>query len=608
MAELSTRALNRFLKEQRLRSAGLLAIPAEEFDVLGRRLKRELGIDLKGWDECPPTVVTPCPGDGIDGAWFDVDAVMKAVRAMCALRHTKGRWAGRPLKPDPWQIVWFLAPVFGWRYSLTDPDEELAGWRIVREAYIEIPRKNGKSTLSSAIALVLLAADGEQGGEVYAAAASKDQAKIVFAAAKAMANGSPELRRKTDRLNELIRHPKSESIMRVITSDGDINQGLNPHGSIIDELHAHKDREIVDALEGGTGARTQPMTVVITTADDGSDGTIYDEKHDRVRKLAGGVFRIPSVWGAIWTADPEADPYDERTMRAANPGFGRSVTRSYLLDRAARARTSPSYFPAYCRYHLNRRMRQQARWIRLEDYDQSGNLAPVDPAALVGRECYAGLDLSATSDFTACQLVFPDDDHERVQVLTKLWLPEDGLEERAKKDDIDYFAWARNGWIELTEGNVVDYDVILEYVLDAKKVFDLRSVRYDRWQAGALVNRFTAAGIEASPISQTYSGMSDPTKEMERLIKLERFQHGGHPVLRWMVDNTEILRDTKNPDNVRPIKPKRETTAKRIDGAVGSIMALDGWIRRPEQKRGASAPAAGGEGYDLFDDRSPLEI
>ncbi len=239
MAELSSRALNRFLKEQRLRSAGLLAIPAEEFDVLGRRLKRELGIDLKGWDECPPTVVTPCPGDGIDGAWFDVDAVVKAVRAMCALRHTKGRWAGRPLKPDPWQIVWFLAPVFGWRYSLTDPDEELAGWRIVREAYIEIPRKNGKSTLSSAIALVLLAADGEQGGEVYAAAASKDQAKIVFAAAKSMANGSPELRRKTDRLNELIRHPKSESIMRVITSDGDINQGLNPHGSIIDERNPH---------------------------------------------------------------------------------------------------------------------------------------------------------------------------------------------------------------------------------------------------------------------------------------------------------------------------------------------------------------------------------
>ena len=578
-------------------------IPAAALAELGRRLAPT--VSLKGWDACPPQVVTPA-GE-VPGAWFDVDAVVRVVRAMCELRHTKGRWARRPLIPDPWQIVWVIAPVFGWKYSPDDPDHELAGTRIIRTAFVEIPRKNGKSTIASGLAIVLLVADSEAGGEVYSAASTRDQAKIVFGEAQKMAEAAPKLKGKVTSLTNLLKVPATGSIYRVLSRIAEAAHGLNVSGAVIDELHVLKRRDLVDAIETGTGARDQPLVIIITTSDEGTPGTIYDEKHERARKLANRISVDPSYYGVIWAADETDDPFAEATWRKCNPGLGVTVKLGYLRKEAERARTEPSYYPTFCRLHLNRRVRQTTRWLSLREWDAEANVQIVTADHLGGRECYAGLDLSATTDLTALEVVFPFDGHTGLKVLSYFWLPEDDLDARIQRDQVPYDEWAAAGHLELTEGNVVDYDRVVAKLAWAAGTFDLRHVGHDRWQAGAVVQSLTKLGIEATPIPQTYAGMSAGAKTLERLVKQGRWVHGGHPVLRWMADSVEVMRD--NNDNVRPVKPDRQTSIKRVDGIHADVMAIEVWLRRPEveETAPATAPRRAANG-SIFGDNRRLNL
>lgn len=573
-------------------------IPKGAVAELERRLPQ---VNFVGWDKCPPQFVSPSPGEGVPGAWFDPDAVVRVVRALGGLKHTKGKWARRPLVPDGWQLVWFIAPVFGWRYSLDDPDDDLAGSRIVRTAFVEVPRKNGKSTISSGLAIVLLVADGELGGEVYAAASTRDQARIVFDEAKKMAMAAPALRGKIQPLAAVIRVPKTGSIFRVLSKIAEAAHGLNVSGAVIDELHVHKRRDLVDAIETGTGARRQPLIVIITTADEGGVGTIYEEKHERARKCARRIIRDPTFYGVIWAADETDDPFAEATWMRCNPGLGRTVSLAYLRKEAERAKTEPSYFPTFCRLHLNRRMRATSRFLVIHEWDASAGL--VVPEQLTGRECYGGLDLSATTDLTALSLVFPVD--EALANLSWYWLPEHGLSDRIKRDQVPYDEWARAGFLTLTEGNVVDYDRVIDVLDEVRRTYDLRSVSHDRWQAGAVVNHLSRLGIAANPVPQTYQGMSAATKELERHVKRGAFHHGGNPVHRWCADCVEVIRDPN--DNIRPVKPDRQKSIHRVDGITADVMAIDGWMRRPEQVGAASAPAPTSEDRSIYS-RSRLKL
>lgn len=556
---------------------------------------------------CPPRWVTPPPQSAdptapnyVEGAWFDQAAVDKVCAALRGLRHTKGRWARSPLEPEPWQIEHVIAPVFGWKH----PD----GNRIVRTVYVEIPRKNGKSTLSSGLAIVLLVADGEMGAEVYAAASTMAQARIVYDEAKKMAMRAPQLRGKVQLLSSVMKVPGTGGVFRVLSKVAEAAHGLNVSGAVIDELHVHKRRDLVDAIETGTGAREQPLVIIITTADEGEEGTIYAEKHERTRKLAQGIIEDPTFYGIIWAADDEDDPFEEATWRKCNPGLGVTVKLEYLRKEAERARTEPSYFPTFCRLHLNRRIRQTTRFLNLVEWDAPLNSAPLDVANLRGRECYGGLDLSATTDLTSLQVIFPDDNHERLDVLSWFWLPEDGLAERIERDQVPYDRWAEDGYLTLTEGNVVDYDKVIETLLAVRDAFDLRSVSHDRWQAGAVVQSLGKGDIDAVPVPQSYAGMSAATKELERLVKQARFHHGGHPVLRWNADCVEVIRD--NSDNVRPVKPKRQSSTKRVDGITAGVMALDGWMRRPElvHHAPATAQAAPPNGESMYRPKGRLNL
>lgn len=546
-----------------------------------------------GWEDSAPQFVTPSPSELVPGAWFDVLAVVRVVKALSSFKHTKGRWARRPLLPDPWQIVWVIAPAFGWKYPLDHVDTELAGTRIIRELYVEIPRKNGKSTLSSGLALVLLAADGESGAEVYAAAASREQARVVFDQSKQLVDTSKRLSPRLKVWKSLIEHPGTGGFYRVLSKHAEAAHGLNVHGAVIDELHVHKRRDLVDAIETGTGARAQPMVITITTADEGDEGTIYEEKHERVRKCANRIVRIEKFYGVIWAADDEDDPFLESTWRKANPGLGTSPTLAYMRAEAEKARATASYYPVFCRLHLNRRIRQQARFLSLNDWDLEGNVQMLVPEQLAGAECYGGLDLSATTDLTSFQLIFPFDEHQAVKVLTHLWMPESDLDMRIERDQVPYDKWADAGWLTLTEGNVVDYDRVIAAIDEARNLYDLRAVHHDRWQAGAVVQKLQSLGIESSPVPQTYGGMSEPTKALERMVKQGRFVHGGHPVLRWMADSVEVIRDRSNPDNVRPIKPDRVKSSKRVDGITATVMAIDAWMRRPIADEGGVAAVSG---------------
>lgn len=515
------------------------------------------------------------------GAWFDVDAARRAVRAIESFKHTKGRWGGSFLKLAPWQSVWVILPAFGWLFR----DEELGrAVRVARTVYVEIPRKNGKSTLSSGIGLTLLMADRETGAEVYAAAASLDQAKRVFDDAKRMATTSKAVRGRAEVLTSVIRVPRTGGVFRALSRIAETAHGLNVSGAVIDELHVHKSRDLVDAITTGTGARDQPMVVMITTADDAQEGSIYDEVHGVTEKVAEHVMQDPAHYGVIWAAADSDDPFAEETWRKANPGLGVSPTLAYMRREAEKARTTPSYYPTFLRLSLNIRSRASTRWIDMRRWD--ANAGMVDEKALKGRRAWGGLDLSAVSDFTAFVLAVESPKPAvEVELVPRFWLPAERLEELQRTLQVPLAEWARQGFLRLTEGDAVDYDVVEKQVLEDCKFFDVQRIGYDRMFAGQLVqnvDRETKRGLVVEPLAQTFLGLSAGCKELDRLLRMEALQHGGHPVLRWMASVVEVIADGN--DNIRTVKPNRNKSQARIDGVQASVMGLSGYLRRPKKK------------------------
>ncbi|MCC5580596.1 terminase large subunit [Microtetraspora sp. AC03309] len=536
-------------------------------------------------------LVVAFQADRQPGAYFDVGRVKKALRALAAFKHTKGRWAGLPFRIGqglaPWQVVWVIAPVFGWVYW---DDEVEAVVRVIRAVWVEVPRKNGKSTISSGIANVLLLADGEIGAEVYAAAGSLEQARRVFDDAKRMASTSTAARRKIQALADVIRVPKTGGIFRALSRIAEAAHGLNVSGGVIDEVHVHKKRDLVDAIETGTGARTQPLIIFITTADEGDEGSIYDEKHSYTRKVADNVVEDPSHFGVIWGAAEEDDPFDEATWHKANPGLGVSPTVRYLRKEANKARTTPSYFPTFCRLHLNRRMRGQSRLIDVRVWDAMAGMCDMERGHL--RRAWGGLDLSAVSDLTAWWMgVESRQPGVELDMFWRFWVPGDRVEDLERQLQVPLSKWIREGWITATEGDVIDYTAVQKEVLADCRRVDMQRIGYDRMFAGQMVQEIDKAlkGVEVVPVAQTFFGQSPAVKELQRLMGRSgkqagpgRFHHGGNPVARWMASVAEVRDDGQ--DNYRLVKPERLKSQARIDGIAACVIGLDGYLRRPVPK------------------------
>ena len=492
--------------------------------------------------------------------WFDERGAELAVRFFERLLvHVKGEWAGERFALLPWQRDEVIRPLFGWKRA--------DGTRRYRRAYIEIPRKNGKSTLSAGIALLLLFADGEPGAEVYSAAADRDQARIVFDVAKGMVTSSPHLGKRAQVFKNSIFVPESMSAYRVLSADAPTKHGLNAHGIVFDELHAQPNRELWDVLTTSMGARRQPLLVSITTA--GFDrNSICWEQHEYARRVLAGLVRDESFFAYIAAADDEDDWLDRATWIKANPSLGATVKLDYLETEAARAREVPAYQNTFRRLHLNQWTQQETRWLDMRAWDACEGA--VDEGELAGQLAYGGLDLASTSDIAAFVLVFPRRDGS-FALLPRFYIPRENMLERARRDRVPYDAWARDGLVVATPGDVIDFEFILHDIGEMRKKYQIAEIAFDRWGATSIAQRLMEMGGEnwLVEFGQGYASMAGPTKELLRLVMERKIAHGGNPVLRWMADNVVVREDPAG--NVKPDKGK---SREKIDGVVAAIMGL----------------------------------
>jgi len=476
------------------------------------------------------------------------------------LHHTKGEWSGEPFELQSWQRDDIIRPLFGWKRS--------DGTRRYRRAYIEIPRKNGKSTLAAGLALLLLFADSEPGAEIYSCAVDRDQAAIVFEMAKAMVEASPQLQKYADIFKRSIVVPSTRSSYKVLSADAPSKHGLNAHGIVFDELHAQPNRELWDVMTTSMGARRQPLLVAITTAGYDRESICW-EQHEYARQVLNGTVEDPSFFAYVAAAEEKDDWLDPATWRKANPAYGVTVKTEYLATEANRAKQVPAYQNTFRRLHLNQWTQQDTRWLDLNAWDACA--MPVSENDLAGRLCYGGLDLATTTDIAAFSLVFPpEEEGEPYQIIMRFWVPRDNLVERGRRDRVPYDAWVRDRQMYATGQNATDYASIMAEINALSERYNIREVAFDRWGAIQMVQMLEANGMTMVAMGQGMASMSPPTKELLRLVLDKKIAHGGHPVLRWMADNMVVRTDPAG-----NIKPDKDKSREKIDGMVAMIMALD---------------------------------
>jgi len=488
------------------------------------------------------------------------DKAKHAIDFIKSLKLTKGQWAGQPFPLLPWQYEEVLTPLFG---TVDEND-----YRQYRKCYVEVPKKNGKSPLGAAIALYLLMADGEEGAEVYSAATDRDQAGIVFGIAKNMIEREPELGAVLNILDSTKRivYPAKNSYYRVLSADAFSKDGYNIHGCIFDELHAQPNRALYDVLTDGAGdARLQPLFLFITTA--GWDKTsVCWEVHEYARQVKEGLIEDPHFLPVLYGLPGDEDWRDEKNWYIANPSLDHTITVEKLRAAYQEAEHIPAKQNTFRRLRLNQWTSQDVRWLPMDYWDQCNTA--VDPETLKGRECYAGLDLSSSIDISAFVLDFVDESGAH-DVLPFFWIPEEAMHERSLKDKVSYDVWVREGYIEATPGNVIDYDHIEKKIEQLGEDYRIREIAFDRWGAVQITQHLDDMGFEMTQFGQGYKSMSPPTKELLKIVMGGELHHGGNPVLRWMADNLTV--ETDAAENYKPNKKK---STERIDGIVALIMAI----------------------------------
>lgn len=499
------------------------------------------------------------------GLWFDERGAGVVIRFFeRVLRHSKGEWAGRAVALEGWQqfLLWSL---FGWKRD--------NGTRRFRTAYVEVPRKNGKTLLAAGVGLFLMAADGEPGAEVYSAATTREQARLSHGEAVRMVKQSAVLKRELRLFKDNIHSERSFSKFEPLSSDYNSLDGLNVHGAICDELHAWAGRELWDVLETATSARRQALMLAITTAGFDRQSLCF-QFHEYAGKVLDGLVGDDSFFGLIYGLDEGDDWEDEANWFKANPNLGVSKSMDDVGRLAGRAREMPAQLNAFLRLHLNVWTQSETRWMKPEVW-AGCNLGVVDEALLAGRPCYGGLDLSTTTDISALVWVFPPArEGEPFVVLPRFWVPEENMLQRSRNDRVPYDAWARAGWVTPTPGNVIDYAFILEQAAQDVGRFAAKEIAFDRWGATALVTQMMERGWGVVEFGQGFASMSAPMKELEKLALSRRLNHGGNPVLGWMADNV-----TASMDAAGNIKPDKGKSRERIDGVVALIMGLDRALR-----------------------------
>ncbi|OQC42291.1 MAG: Phage Terminase [Acidobacteria bacterium ADurb.Bin051] len=493
--------------------------------------------------------------------WLDEAAADRAVRFFPKLlRHHKGEWSGQPFELAPWQ-AFIIANLLGWKRQ--------DGTRRFRKGLAEVPRKNGKTQLGAGLGLYLLTADGEPGAEIYAAATKRDQATILHDEATRMVRSSPALRARVGVFRQNLHVLQTHSKFEPLGADHNTLDGLNPSAVLVDELHAHKTRHLLDVLETAMGSRRQPLLFAITTAGH-SRASVCWELHEYARQVLETAVDDPSFFAYVAAMEPGDDWTLEATWARANPNLGVSVKLDYLRRECEQAQRIIGKQNAFRRLHCNDWTEQRNRWLELEVWDRCS--APVDLDTLAGRRCFLGLDLSTNRDVTALVAYFPpEEEGEPGEVLPFFFIPEAGIPERVRGDGVPFDTWSELGLVTATPGDAVDYSWIRERIhrLREESMVDVVEIAYDPWGATQFAPELAAEGFVMVPTRQGWQTMAPALRELERLLLLGRLAHGGHPVLRWMVSNVAVVEDSAG--NVRPHKG---ASADRIDGVVALAMAV----------------------------------
>lgn len=512
---------------------------------------------------------------------FDEAKAQRTLKFINNLKHTKGRWRGVPFDLLPWQEK-IIRDIFG--------NVKENGYRQYNTAYVEIPKKNGKSELAAAIALYMTCGDSEWGAEVYGCASDRQQASIVFDVAIDMIDQCPALKKRIKPIMSIKRivYQPTNSFYQVLSAEAYTKHGLNVHAVIFDELHAQPNRELFDVMTKGSGdARTQPLFFLITTA--GTDrNSICFEQHQKAVDILEGRKIDPTFYPVIYGLEDGADWSDEANWYKANPSLGHTIDIEKVRNAYLSAKENPAEENIFRQLRLDQWVKQSTRWMPMDKWDMCA--FAVNEDALVGRECYAGLDLSSTSDITAFVLVFPPrNDTEKYIILPYFWIPEDNLKLRVRRDHVPYDVWEKQGILNTTEGNVIHYGFIENFIEELGKKYHILEIAFDRWGAVQMVQNLEGMGFTVVPFGQGYKDMSPATKELMKLTLEERIAHGGNPVLRWMMDNVYVRQDPAG-----NIKMDKSKSTEKIDGAVATVMALDRAIRNQ------------GSGGSVYDDRGIL--
>ena len=496
------------------------------------------------------------------GLRFDDRKAEEALKFFNILRLPDGANAGERFELLPWQ-QFVVGSLFGW-YG---PD----GRRRFHYALVEVARANGKSPLAAGIGLFGLTADKEQGAQIYSAATTRDQAKIVFNDAYHMAEKSPSLWPQLTKTVNNLAFMRLSSFFRPLAAEASKMDGLRVHIALVDELHEHPNGQVLAKLRTGMKS-TQPLLFMITTAGHDRHSVCYDE-HDHGVKVLEGVIENDAYFAFIATLDDD-DWQDEECWAKANPSLGLTVRIETLREECELAKQIPSQENDFKRLRLNVWTEQATRWLSTEMWDAG----KADPEALTARPCYAGI-VSSEDDLTAVALWYPDDEGGG-DVVISFFMPEDNLAERSRQSGVPLDRWAADGWIEATEGNVTDYDLLRKRLNAFGTVYDIKEVAVRKYNTTQLETQLMGDGFEVVEINRGFPGMSAATKEVERLLTARKLRHGGHPVLRWMASNIAVRTDADGEK-----RPDRENSGGSICGLEALIIALARAMVQPEAKR-----------------------
>ena len=511
---------------------------------------------------------------GPDWPWvFSAEAAERPCAFIELLPHIKGKWARerRLIELELWQC-WILTTVFGWVHRET-------GLRRYREGYVEVPRKNAKSTLSSGLALFMLAADGEHGAEVYSAATTRDQARIVFDDARAMAERTPDLR--TWLGVAIMQHSltvaHTASKFTPLAAEGSTLDGLNVHFAVIDELHAHKTRAVYDVIDTARGAREQSLLWNITTAGTDRSGICY-ERRTHVTKLLDGVIEDPAMFGVIYTIDETDDPFQPTSWAKANPNWDKSVLPDDMQAAARKAEAMPSALSNFLTKRLNVWVSGESPWMDMRAWERCADQALRDVSAYAGQgiKVWAGLDLAQKKDFAALVFVFELDG--KWHVCVRLYLNELAIQESG---NAHLSGWARQGYVTVTDGDITDFDVVADDMRQLCRDFDVQEIAFDPALSMYFAGKLIEEGLPLVEITQRSLFFTPPLIQVENLVLEKKLAHDGNPVMGWMVSNL-VVKESKFNELKAPTKERPEN---KIDGPIAMLMALGRALARPSSEK-----------------------